>query len=49
MAETLPTAFAETVEDALADGLDHPISERMIEVLNTRSQHCARVLQIEAG
>ena len=37
MAETLPTAFAEIVDDSLANGLDHPILLRMIEVLNVRS------------
>ncbi len=45
MAETLPATFAETVDDAHADGLDHPILQRMVEVLNARSEHCASVLE----
>ena len=45
MAEMLPTAFAQTVDDARANGLDHPILQRMIEVLNARSEHCARILE----
>ena len=45
MAETLPAAFARTVDDARANGLDHPILQRMIEVLNARSEHCARILE----
>ncbi len=45
MVETLPATFAETVDEARADGLDHPILQRMIEVLNARSEHCARVLE----
>ena len=49
MAETLPAAFAATVDEARANGLDHPILQRMIEVLNARSQHCARVLEATAS
>ncbi len=45
MAETLPAAFGETVADARANGLNHPILQRMIEVLNARSNHCVRVLE----
>ena len=45
MAAKLPAAFAQTVDDARADGLDHPILQRMIEILNARSKHCARVLE----
>ena len=45
MAETLSATFAETVDDAHADGLDHPILQRMVEVLNARSEHCASVLE----
>ena len=45
MAETLPAAFGETVDDARASGLDSPILQRMIEVLNARSERCARVLE----
>ena len=45
MAETLPGAFAEIVGEARADGLEHPILERMIEVLGARSERCARVLE----
>jgi len=45
MAETLPAALAESVDDAHANGLDHPILPRMIDVLNARSKHCARVLE----
>ena len=49
MVETLPAAFAATVDEAHANGLDHPILQRMIEVLNARSQHCARVLEAAAS
>ena len=45
MAETLPAAIAETVDDARANGLDHPILQRMIEVLNARSERCIRALK----
>ncbi len=45
MAETLPAAFARIVDDARANGLDHPILQRMTEVLNARSERCARVLE----
>ena len=45
MAEMLPAAFAQTVDDARANGLDHPILQRLIETLNVRSEHCARVLE----
>ena len=45
IAETLPTVLAKTVDDARANGLDHPILQRMIEVLSSRSNHCARVLE----
>ena len=48
MAETLPTAFAETVDQARANGLEHPILQRMIEVMNARSERCARVLEAAA-
>ena len=44
-AETLPAILGETVDDARANGLNHPILQRMIEVLDTRSKHCARVLE----
>lgn len=45
MAERLPAAFAGTVDEARANGLDHPILQRLVEALNARSQHCARVLE----
>ena len=45
IAETLPAVLADTVHDARANGLDHPILQRMIEALNARSHHCARVLE----
>ena len=45
MAEMLPAAFAQTVDDARANGLDHPILQRMVEALNARSKHCARILE----
>ena len=45
MAQMLPAAFAQIVDDARANGLDHPIQQRMIEVLNARSEHCARILE----
>ena len=45
MAETLPAAIAETVDDAHANGLDHPILPRTIEVLNARSERCVRALK----
>ena len=49
MAETLPGAFAEIVGEARTDGLEHPILERMIDVLSARSKHCARVLETAAN
>ena len=49
MAETLPAAFAEIVDEARADRLEHPILERMSEVLNARSGRCARVLEAAAS
>ena len=45
IAETLPAAFGETVDDARANGLDHPILQRMTDMLSVRSKHCARVLE----
>ena len=45
IAETLPTVLAKTVDDGRANGLDHSILQRMIEVLSARSNHCARVLE----
>ena len=48
MGEMLPAAFARTVDDARANGLDHPILQRMYEVLNARSEHCARILETAA-
>ena len=45
IAEALPVVLADTVADARANGLDHPILQRMIEVLNARSVHCARILE----
>lgn len=49
IAETLPSAFAEIVEEAYANGLAHPILQRMIEVLIARSEYCARVLKAAAN
>ena len=48
MAKRLPAAFAETVDEARANGLDHPIVTRMIDVLSARSEYCARVLEAAA-
>ncbi len=45
MAEMLPTAFAQIVDDTRANGLEHPILPRMIKLLNARSKHCARILE----
>ena len=45
MAETLPEAFTETVDEARADGLDHPILQQMIEILSARSERCAHRLE----
>ena len=45
MAETLPAAFGETVADARANGLDHPILLCMTDILSARSNLCARVLK----
>jgi len=44
MANTIPTAFAQTVDEAQTNGLDHPIIARMTDALNARSEQCARVL-----
>ena len=48
-AATVPTLVAETVDDARANGFDHPILQRMTEVLSARSNHCARVLEAAAA
>ena len=45
MAGTLPEAFTETVDEARADGLDHPILQQMIEAFSERSERCARALE----
>ena len=42
---TLPTLVTDAVDDARTNGLDHPIFQRLIEILNLRSEHCARVLE----
>ena len=44
MVETVPTAFAAIVEVARTQGLDHPILQRMLQVLKARSEHCSSVL-----
>ena len=44
-ATTVPALIAETVDDARAHGLDHPILQRLTETLNVRSEQCARVLE----
>ena len=44
MADTLPIALAETVDEARADGLDHPIMARMMDALRFRSEQCSRIL-----
>ena len=49
MAETLPPVLAETVEEAHAHGLNHPILQRMIEVLNARSERCVCILKATAN
>ena len=49
IAERLPSACAEIVEEAHANGLAHPILQRMIEVLIARSEYCARVLKAAAN
>ena len=45
MAGTLPEAFIETVDEARADGIDHPILQQMVEVFSERSERCARRLE----
>ena len=45
MAESVPEAFATTVSEARAAGLDHPILQRMLEMVTTRSERCARRLE----
>ena len=49
IAEMLPSTCAEIVEEAHANGLAHPILQRMIEVLTARSEYCARVLKAAAN
>ena len=44
-AATLPSLITETVRDARANGLDHPILQRLTETLKVRSEHCARILE----
>ncbi len=43
--EMLPDLVSETVHRARANGLDHPILQRMTEMLSARSKYCARVLK----
>ena len=43
--EILPDLVSETVNHARANGLDHPILQRMTEMLSARSNYCARVLK----
>ena len=45
MTAGLPGAFTETVDAARADGLDHPILQRLVEVFSERSERCARSLE----
>ncbi len=49
MAEMLPAVFAQTVDDARANGLDHPILQSMSDILTARSVQCARVLEAAAA
>ncbi|MDE0044801.1 MAG: type II toxin-antitoxin system HipA family toxin [bacterium] len=49
MAETVPAAFDKTVADARAGGLDHPILQRMTDLVNARSKYCARILEAPTG
>ena len=44
-AAAVPALVADTVDDARTNGLDHPILKRLTEMLNVRSEHCARVLE----
>lgn len=44
MAETLPGTLKETVETARARGLDHPITQQMIDILSERADRCTRSL-----
>lgn len=44
MADTIPTAFAQAVDEGKTDGLDHPIIAQMTDALNARSEQCARIL-----
>lgn len=45
MAEALPDALTEAVDEARALELDHPILQRMIDVLGARMQQCIRILE----
>ena len=44
MADTLPVALTRTVDEARANGLDHPIMARMMDAVRMRSEQCARIL-----
>lgn len=44
-AGALPDALQATVEEARADGLDHPIVGRLSDILSARAYRCARVLE----
>ena len=44
MAETVPDAFDKTVSDTRASGLDHPILQRMTDMVNARSKLCVGIL-----
>ena len=49
MAERVPAAFGESVADARPNGLDHPILQRMTDILIARSSLCARRLAAPTG
>jgi serine/threonine-protein kinase HipA len=44
MARSLPQAMHDIAGDARAGGLDHPVIERMVEILSERAERCLRLL-----
>ena len=45
LAGKLPKVFSEIVDRARADGLNHPIMTRMVDLLGERSRQCANILE----
>jgi serine/threonine-protein kinase HipA len=47
LARTLPDALADVCRSAEADGLDHPLIERLAAKLSERAQSCAKSIEVD--